>query len=262
MRRKKILFTVCVVALALAAAALAIRSIVLSSKLAETEAMYNAQRADNEKLAAMIKSGTTVTAEAEHSERGVETGLPDEIYDKIFGITLFDDSPVTREDLVYLTVPYYNFNGEDAIGHIIVNKNISEEVLDIFSELYNAKYPIEKMDIAEEYDSMQSALLNSTELASKGNNNTCALYYSSENGEFSPHASGLAIDLNPKINPSRDIYGAPVPKNAGRYANNENLTDTEKYAKITEDSDIYRIFTDHGWTWDSSNPCCFVKEIN
>lgn len=260
MQRKKVSVVICIVLLSLATAALAVWSLFLSSKLGKTEALYAEQCHTNEKLAAMIEGGTKPSANAENIDHGVETGIPDEIYDKIFGITLFDDSPVTRGDLVYLTVPYYNFNGEDAIGHIIVNEKISEEVLDIFSELYEAKYPIEKMDIAEEYDSMQSALLNSTELASKGSNNTCALYYSSENGEFTPHASGLAIDLNPKINPSRDIYGAPVPKNAGRYANNENLTDTEKYAKITEDSDIYRIFTEHGWTWDSSNPCCFVKE--
>ena len=102
--------------------------------------------------------------------------------------------------------------------------------------------------------------VNSTELASKGYNNTCALYYSIENGEFSPHSFGLAIDVNPKINPSRDIYGAPVPKNAGRYANNDNLTETEQRAKITEESEIYKIFTAHGWIWDSSNPCCFIKD--
>lgn len=260
MRNKKVLTAVFGTAVALVLLSLAVWNAVLTSKLNKAEKMYNEQVSANERLAAMIEGGTKPSEEAEISERGIKTGIPDEIYDKIFGTTLFDNSPVKKDSLVYLTVPYYNFSGETAIGHMIVNKKAAEDVLDIFEELYKIQYPIEKMDIAEEFDSMQSALLNSTELASKGYNNTCALYYSIENGEFSPHSFGLAIDVNPKINPSRDIYGAPVPKNAGRYANNDNLTETEQRAKITEESEIYKIFTAHGWIWDSSNPCCFIKD--
>ncbi len=255
MHSKKILLCACAVAVS----ALVVWNVVLTVKLNNTRELYAEQTAANEQLAAMIGSEPETADEEQLAERGVKTGIPDEIYDKIFGTTLFDDSPVKRENLVYLTVPYCNFNGERAIGHMIVNKRAAADVLDIFEELYKIKYPIEKMELAEEFDSMQSALLNSTELASKGYNNTCALYYSVENGEFSPHSFGIAIDINPKINPSRDIYGAPVPKNAGRYANNEGLTETEKAARITEESEIYKIFIAHGWTWDSSEPCCFIK---
>lgn len=257
MKRKKILSIICGAAAAAAILALSAVSIVLNVKLRESEKLCGEWEQENMRLAAMIDSGMKAEEDI-GAERGAESGIPDEIYDKIFGTTLFDDSPVKRENLVYLTIPYYNFDGETELGHMIVNKKVADDVLSIFAELYSVKYPIEKMDIAEAFDSSQSALLNSTELASKGSNNTCALYYSVENGEFLPHAFGTAIDVNPKINPSRDIYGAPVPKNAGKYANGDDLTEVEQSAKITEESEIYRIFTEHGWTWDSSDPCCFI----
>lgn len=122
MRNKKVLTAVFGTAVALVLLSLAVWNAVLTSKLNKAEKMYNEQVSANERLAAMIEGGTKPSEEAEISERGIKTGIPDEIYDKIFGTTLFDNSPVKKDSLVYLTVPYYNFSGETAIGHMIVNK--------------------------------------------------------------------------------------------------------------------------------------------
>lgn len=223
--------------------------------------MYTKQIEVNQQLESMIESGSSESTEP--SSRGTKEELPRDIRNKTKGITLRENSPVEYDDLAYLTVPYYNFDGQTSTGHMIVNKKIADEVLDIFSELYNNQYPIQSMELAENFDSMQNTLLNSTELASMGNNNTCALYYKKNGNDFSPHAYGLAIDINPKINPSSDTNGSAIPKNAGQYLKGENLTSTEQWARITGDSDIYNIFASHGWSWGGDNggsePCCFYK---
>lgn len=259
-----ILFFICAGIFALALAFLIYNNISLRAELNKCYEDYNNQVEINEQLRAMIEGDSENTDKESTQSRGTKEELPQSIVEKIQGVTLLENSPVSTDDLVYLTIPYYNFDGETSIGHMIVNKDIADEVLDIFSELYNKLYPIQSIEIAENFDDMQDTLLNSTELASMGNNNTCALYYKKDGDEFSPHAYGMAIDINPKINPAVDENGAAIHRNAGKYLNGSELTDTEKWARIEKDSDVYNIFTKYGWIWDGDNggaPFCFYKEF-
>lgn len=260
---KSILFFIAAGIFALSLAFLIYSNISLRSQLNEYYSMYNKQRDINDQLKAMIENNSS-DSEAQPA-RGEKSSLPPEIRSKINGITLHENSPVTFDELSYLTVPYYNFEGQSAKGHMIVNSKIADEVLDIFEELYTQLYPIQSMELAEDFDSLRTTLLNSTEQASLGNNNTCALYYKSDEDAFSPHAYGLAIDINPKINPAEAENGSSIPQNAGKYLSNSELTDTEKWAKIEKDNSIYTLFTERGWTWGGDNggePFCFYKEID
>jgi len=52
--------------------------------------------------------------------------------------------PVPLEDLRYLRMIYKDFRGTDMTGELIVHKDVSHEVTQIFKSLYEADYPIHK----------------------------------------------------------------------------------------------------------------------
>lgn len=237
----------------------------LSHQVRKYDEMYNQQLEINKQLSDMLTADSQSDTEDEQPSQKVVYGTKEElgaeIRSKIFGNTITENSPVGYDDLCYLSIPYHNFSGEHCVGHMIVNKSIADEVIDIFYKLYELNYPIEAMELAEDFSDKQSTLLNSLELASMGSNNTCSLYYKTDS---SLHSYGLAIDINPKVNPSIDENGAPVPKTGLKYLNRNDLSETEQNAIIHAESEIYKIFDSYGWKWggtENGEPACFYKEV-
>lgn len=73
--------------------------------------------------------------------------IPDDIFAKMQGKSFKDNCTVPREDLRYLKVLHVGFDGETHIGELVVNRLIADDVLDIFKQLYEAGYEIEKSDL-------------------------------------------------------------------------------------------------------------------
>ena len=166
-------------------------------------------------------------------------------------------------DLSYLIIPHYNFQDKVELGEMVVNKEIADEVLLIFQELFNIKYPIEEMKLVDEY--------GADDWTSIQHNNTSAFNYRTVDGSsnLSNHALGKAIDINPLVNPYIfDFHGGtPYTKHhpdEGKDSTNHNSnyndkfidrngmhdwTDVEKRARITRNDEIYSIFAKYGWTW-------------
>ncbi len=199
-----------------------------------------------------------IPTETPLQSRGTIEKIPETVWNGMQGISYTPNNNIGYEDLRYLTVPHWNFSGEYTTGHIIVNAAVAEDVINIFEELFNIKYPIEHMEPIDMYNNMQTAELNSLDRASMGNNNTSCFCYRVVAGtsNLSKHALGRAIDLNPKTNPW--VNGGSVsPKNAVKYAdrtrssinNPAEWTETEKQAFIGLDTEVYRIFTKYGWEW-------------
>lgn len=63
------------------------------------------------------------------------------------GKSFKDNCTVPREDLRYLKVLHVGFDGKTHIGELVVNRLIADDVLDIFKQLYEAGYEIEKSDL-------------------------------------------------------------------------------------------------------------------
>ncbi|MBT5858317.1 MAG: hypothetical protein HOH88_00445, partial [Flavobacteriales bacterium] len=47
--------------------------------------------------------------------------------------------------LLSVKVSYINMNGESEMGELVVNEEIAAEVVDIFREIYQCRFPINKM---------------------------------------------------------------------------------------------------------------------
>ncbi len=149
-----------------------------------------------------------------------------------------DKSKVTYDDLQYIRPLYIDFNGEIQVGELVVAKEIAQEMCEIFRELYDVKYPIEKMEAIYKYDFLDRASME--------DNNTSGFNYRLVDGtdRLSKHAYGLAVDINPMQNPF--IQGNYIsPKGSELYR------DRESYQKgmILEGDVVYNAFMKRGYTW-------------
>lgn len=181
------------------------------------------------------------------SRRGTAEPIPQDIREYMTGKSYRANNNITFDQLSYLTIPHYDFNYNVTYGHLVVNASVAEDVLDIFAELFDIKYPIERMNLVDDY--------NASDFESIEANNTSAFNYREStdgSGSLSKHALGLAIDINPQINPYVNSSGTGSHSNAREYWNRDISTWTSEIAKaayIGPDTEIYRIFISHGWSW-------------
>lgn len=168
--------------------------------------------------------------------------IPDSIWKNMQGKSYTEGCPVEKNDLRYVHVLYVDFAGRTCDGELIVNKLIADDVLDIFRQLYEAEYPIEKIALIDEYD-------GDDEL-SMSDNNTSAFNFRTIAGTdtVSKHGMGLAVDVNPFYNPQVKETGNGIkvsPEDAISYADR----DVDFLYKIDHDDLCYKLFTEHGFDW-------------
>lgn len=186
--------------------------------------------------------------------------IKEDIKARIQGKSYKEDCTVPYEDLRYVRVLYYGFDEKTHIGELIVNKAIAADIVDIFAELYEKQYPIERMVLVDEYDADDN-----TSMAA---DNTSSFNYRSVPGSthLSKHALGLAIDINPLYNPYIQYTkkGTTIlPVEGTEYA--DRTLDCPYY--IDENDLCYQAFTKRGFTWggfweDEPDYQHFQKTIN
>lgn len=104
---------------------------------------------------------------------------------------LLNSVEISYDDLRYVHIRHYNFEGNPAEGELICNKAIAQDLTEIFYELYCNEYQLEKVLLIDEYDGDDTASM-------EDNNTSCFNYRPVEGtSSLSKHALGLAIDINP-----------------------------------------------------------------
>jgi hypothetical protein len=148
--------------------------------------------------------------------------------------------PIEPGQLRRVEVDYLGFDGQTHRGALIVHEDVAPDVTQIFEQLLQLRYPIEKIRTVDAYPGADDEL-------SMEDNNTSA--YNCRDipgtGHWSQHAFGKAVDLNPLLNPEVDRTGAIQPKNAAPYLD-RNRTDP---GLLHADDPAVRVFTDRGWHW-------------
>lgn len=173
------------------------------------------------------------------------TALTEEIKARITGKSYPDtDEPlqISYEDLAYVHVLHYDFQGQVQEGELICNQSIAQDLVDIFYELYESQYPIEKIRLIDEYDADDEA--------SMADNNTSCFNYRTVSGrtKLSNHSYGCAIDINPLYNPYVRTSGGKElisPDNAVPYADRS----ADFPYKIDKNDVCYKLFIEHGFSW-------------
>ncbi len=193
-----------------------------------------------EPLSEEIKARITGISYPVAESKAAETAVP------AINMIADDTTPaVSYEDLRYLSVLHYDFNGEVQTGELICNKELAQDFIEIFYELYRNEYRIERIRLVDEY--------NGDDTASMADNNTSCFNYRVVDGtdSLSKHALGCAIDINPFYNPyvvyNRNNTGETYisPPGSEIY---EDRSQNFPY-KIDENDLCYKLFKAHGFTW-------------
>lgn len=170
--------------------------------------------------------------------------IPAPLLERMRRTTWHPGCPVAPEDLRQLTLTYIGFDGKQSTGILVVNKDLSTEVLRIFRALFQRGFQIERMVPIEDYGGDDDA--------SMAANNTSAFNCRDATGKpgvFSNHSWGRAIDINPLTNPY--VKGDKVLPPAGR----RYLDRTKSFkGSILKDSFIVHEFEKAGWTWGGRWP--------
>ena len=164
--------------------------------------------------------------------------VPQAVLERMAGKSLPEQALIHIGELRYLTIPYYDFNGNIQTGEMVCNKAIAHDLLLVFSELFQMKYPINSIKIIDDFDGSDDASMEA--------NNTSCFNYRSVPGmkHLSRHAMGKAVDINPVQNPwvsNKKVY----PPSAEEYADRSK----DFPHKIDHDDACYRIMKAHGFFW-------------
>ena len=180
----------------------------------------------------------------------VITPIPDAVWAAMQGKSFNPAIPgcAQRGDLRLLTLPYRDFSGAEKTGQLIVQTSVAADVRDVFVSLYtDNSFAIARMDLVDEFGGDDDA--------SMAANNTSGYNCRKASGSrrLSSHALGLAIDVNPLVNPfvwkkgTSPKEGEPFDTPAERQA-----AAGKQPGLITANSAVTLAFKAKGWTWGGS----------
>lgn len=167
--------------------------------------------------------------------------IPAAIEARMRGVSYPEDAEIKLSDLRYLRLSYVDFEDHEQVGELVCNKAIAEDLLAIFKDLYEARYPIRSIRLIDDY--------GGDDEASMAADNTSCFNYRKKTGmrELSKHALGLAVDINPFENP----YVRPSrvrPTGASAFADR-----TQDFPHKIDKNDLcYRLFRARGFSWGGS----------
>lgn len=161
------------------------------------------------------------------------TGVPDDVLARS---TWRPECPVPRDELRWVRLPFWGFDGEVHTGELLLRADAVNAVVAGFAALHERRFPIEEMRIVEpsELDAPPTG---------DGNNTTAFVCRPSRSStSWSEHAQGRAVDINPFHNPY--VKGDVVlPELATAYVDRSHL----RPGMLTDD-DVAG-FTGVGWGW-------------
>lgn len=183
----------------------------------------------------------------------VQEPVPDDVFARMEGHSFKDDGKIARDTLRYLRILHRDADGNKFEGEMVTNASISDDVLRIFRELYDADFHIERMRLVDDYYTAKAAsaydeVSNEADTASMADNNTSCFNYRLITGAstVSNHATGTAVDVNTLYNPYVMLYKHEVlPANGKQYVDRSIVT---PYT-ISDDGTCVSIFKKYGFSW-------------
>ncbi len=146
--------------------------------------------------------------------------------------------PVDPGDLRYLTMTFWGFDERPHTGDMIVHADVADDITGVFEALYAARFPIEEMRIITDADI-------DAPKSGDGNVTTSFVCRTVRGGSsFSEHAYGLAIDVNPFLNPY--LRGEILLPELARHYLPRGLGAP---GQVTDGDVVTRAFADVGWEW-------------
>ena len=194
------------------------------------------------------QAGKTVTTETVTAYGGIDKcfaaePIPDGVWQRMQGKTFKENPYIGRDDLRHIRALHWDYDNQMHVGEMVCNKQIAERVVNILRQLFDAKYPIERMLLPDVYDA-------DDETQMRDNNSSCFCYRAiAGSTKLSKHARGLAIDINTLYNPYyRDLDDGTrfiQPATAEAYCDRS----WDFPYKIDHEDLCFRLFTEAGFEW-------------
>jgi hypothetical protein len=139
------------------------------------------------------------------------------------------------EQLCLVTVPYIGFDSICREGQLVVHKDVHRDIVEIFDLMAAWEFPVSRIVPIVRYGWSDDA--------SMADNNTSAFNYRYVAGttRLSAHALGLAVDINPFVNPV--IYAD------GRVSPPGTHYDSWEKGVLTAEGPVVRELLRRGWRW-------------
>jgi hypothetical protein len=147
--------------------------------------------------------------------------------------------PVGLDELRLVTLDYWSYDGQERSGELAVHADHAESMVRVFSALFDARFPIERMELVDAF--------GGDDAASTRANNTAAFncrFVVGQPGVWSEHASGRAIDVNPLVNPYTLDPNIGQPELARYLDRGQDVP-----GMIRPGHAAVAAFAAEGWTW-------------
>ena len=154
------------------------------------------------------------------------------------GVTWRPGCPIGLDSLRIITMPHWRFDGSASAGELVTSASAADALVAVFHRMWDAKYPIDKMEPVERYGGNDDA-------ADIANDTSAFNCRNTSSGTLSNHALGLAVDVNPLQNPYVHPDGRTMDPNAQRFADRSR---TEAGVIHAGDA-VWSAFASVGWRW-------------
>jgi peptidoglycan L-alanyl-D-glutamate endopeptidase CwlK len=167
----------------------------------------------------MAEEGVVVDSDLDFSRAVAGTAAPPEILDS----------------LCLIDIRYCGFDGRRHGGQLVVHRDLSEELQEIFALMERWRFPIAGATPIVCFDWSDEASMNA--------DNSSAFNYRFIAGtvQLSGHALGRAVDINPRENPAIYPDGSIVPAGGAWRPGNPGT--------FAEDHPVVGAFREMGWRW-------------
>ena len=164
--------------------------------------------------------------------------VPEAVKTRMQGKSLPETARIGFDELRYLTLYHYDFDGRIQQGEMVCNKAIAHDLLCIFRTLFAEAYPINSIRLVDDFDA-------SDEVSMQANNSSCFNYRTiAGSWRLSQHAFGMAVDINPLQNPC--VKGSRIrPSTATDYVDR-----SKQFPHKIDDNDFCKkTFESYGFRW-------------
>jgi hypothetical protein len=154
--------------------------------------------------------------------------------------------PTSLSDLRLLTVRHRGFDGRTHTGQLVVNKIAAHPLASVFHQLYRLRFPIRHMTFANVYGPAKGRprdgdISGSFECRAAVPSPCTAR----ASANWSNHAYGLAVDLNPVENPYVGCGQSRDPKA-------QSYRDRSRHRAGMVTRRVIKAFASIGWGWGGS----------
>jgi hypothetical protein len=165
--------------------------------------------------------------------------------DRVKGHSWHSGCPVPLDQLRYVTLSYWGFDGTAHTGELVVNADATDAIQGAFGRLFADRFPIRSMRLVDDF--------GADDFTSIEADNTSAFNCRPVTGGigWSQHAYGRAVDVDPIENPYLD-HGTTTHAASRPYV----ARDPVRPGMAVPNGELVAAFAAVGWGWGGnwSNP--------